>query len=293
MGALGPGLGGAFGSNLASLNPMFNSSQSLFTGRGATIANTAVAQASYITGPRSTFSIAGSYGLLHFRTPGSIDSRNALFVAGYNRTLSSRDTIGLTYGLNLFRFRHIGRSFNTHLLELDYGHRVSGRLAVGVGGGAQVNVFRSAAAGSTTSPSWIAHGSVNYNYSRNAFALSLSRYTTNGGGLLVGAATELVQFSWSRQLTRSWSGSLGPGYSRNSSLPQTRVGNTDYIYDSVHGSASLSRALGRYTTMFFTYNYQTQRSEAVPCVAGNCRTSLGRHLLGFGFDWHPRQIMID
>jgi len=45
--------------------------------------------------------------------------------------------------------------------------------------------------------------------------------------------------------------------------------------------------------MFFGYNLQTQRFQTASCVAGNCQTSLLRHVVTFGFDWHPRQIMVD
>ncbi len=293
QGSLGLDIGGAFGSNLASLSPMYNANQSIYNGRGSRVANTFVAQVQYMPSRRSTFSLTGSYGLLHFRTPGSFDSRNTLTVAGYSRSLSSRDTLGVTYALNMFRFRNIGRSFNTHIAELDYGHRVTGRLAVQAGGGAQVNVFSSAVAGSTTSPSWIAHGSINYAAPRNAFELSYGRYTTNGGGVVVGASTQLVQFSWSRQLSRHWSGSLGSGYSHNRSLPQTASSKAQFTFDSFYGSASLSRSLGRHTTMFLTYYEQNQTSEAAPCLVGNCRPSLLRHLVAVGFDWHARQITAD
>ncbi len=293
-GSLGIGLGGALGSNLSSLNSVFDPSQSLITGRGARIMNTATAQVSYIAGPRTTFTLAGSYGLMDFRTPGSIDSRNAVFVVGYNRTLTARDTIGLSYGYNIFQFRGLNASFASHFTELSYGHRITGRLAAAVGGGGQFSVFPASLAGSrTTTTSWVAHGSINYSVSRNAFGLSYSRNTTNGGGVFVGAETQYVSFNWGRRLTRNWSGSIGPGYARNQNLRQTTAGEKQFTYDSVYGNASLSRSLGRYTTMFFGYNLQTQRFQTGTCVGGNCQSSLLRHVVTFGFDWHPRQILVE
>ena len=293
-GSLGLGLGGAYGSNLSNLNPVFNPSQSLITGRGARIMNTATAEVSYSSSPRSTFTFSGSYGLLHFRTPGSIDSRNAVFVVGYDRKLTARDTIGISYGYNRFDFQNNNTSFATHFTQLSYGHRITGRLALAAGGGAQLSAFPAGLAGSsTTAVSWVANASLNYSVSRNAFALSYSRNTTNGGGVFIGAETQYLTFSWSRQLTRNWSGSLAPGYARNQNLQQTTAGRGQFTYDSVYGNANLSRALGRYTTMFLGYNLQTQRFQTAPCVAGDCRTSLLRHVVTCGFDWHPRQIMVE
>ncbi len=293
LGSLGSYLGGGMGSNLANQNPLYSSNQWLFSGRGSRIANTATAQVQLATGRHSAFSLGGSYGLLDFRSAGGIDSRNALFTAGYSRAITPRDTLGLSYGFNTLRFLHIGRSFRVHLLEMDYGHRITGKLAVQAGGGAQVSLFNNPFAGSDTSPSWIAHGAVNYNSTKNGFSLSYARYVTNGGGVLIGAYTQAVQFGWSRQLTRHLSGSLGPGFARNTNFAQTTASKGEYTYDSVYAMASLSRSLGRNTTMFLTYNWQNQRAQASACSTANCRTSLLRHLVTFGFDWHRRQLTGD
>lgn len=293
MGALGSDIGGAFGSNLTSLNPVFSPIGSLVTGRGLRIMNTAVAQVQYLAGPRSAITLGGSYSLLHFREPGFIGASNAFFHAGYSRSLTARDYFGVNYGFGLFRFQHVGQSFQVNFLQLSYGHRISGRMAMEVAAGPQVNVFKNPYVGSTTPVSWTAHSSLDYRFRRGNLGLSYSRYTTSGGGLLTGANTDQVQLSWGLELTRKWSGSLGPGYAQSRSLPQTTAAKTESTYDSIYAGASLSRRLGRYTSMFFTYNLQSQRSQTAPCLAGSCRTSQLRHLLGFGFDWHPRQMAID
>jgi hypothetical protein len=292
-GGLGLDLGGALGSNLSSLNSHFSPTGSLLAGRGSRIANTVATQIQYLAGPHSAITLAGSYGLLHFREPGFTDSRNSFFLAGYNRTLTARDSFGINYGLGLFHFQSSVPTFQTHLLQLSYGHRISGRMAMELTGGPQVAVFKRPTAGSTTPVSWSASTSLNYRVRRGDVALSYNRYTSNGGGVLSGATTDRVGVAWGLRLTRGWSGSLGPGYSHNRSLPQTTSGNSERTFDTVYAGASLSRRLGPYMTMFFTYNFQTQRSENIPCLTGDCATSLLRHLIGFGFNWHPREIMID
>jgi hypothetical protein len=207
--------------------------------------------------------------------------------------LTARDYIGIDYGFGVFQFPNQGQRFEMHSLHLSYGHRISGRMAMALAAGPQMSVFSAPLAGSTKPVAWTAQSSLDYRSRRGGVAISYVRYTTGGGGALNGAITDTVRTAWSWQLTRKWSGSLSPGYAHNRSLPQTALGNIENTFDTVYAGASLSRALGRYMTMFFTYNYQAQRAEAVPCVAGNCGTSLGRHLLRLGFDWHPRQIMID
>ena len=94
-------------------------------------------------------------------------------------------------------------------------------------------------------------------------------------------------------MTRNWSGSMGPGYARSQSLLNANSGQAQSTWDSVYANASLSRALGRYMNMFFGYNLQTQRSQAGTTMGGTAQTSMLRHVVTFGFDWHPRQIKVE
>ncbi len=293
-GGLGLDLGGAFGTNLSNLDPRFSPGQSLISGPGSRIMNVGTAQVSYTSSPRSTFTLSGSYGLLHFRTPGSINSRDAMFMAGYNRAFNARDTIGLSYGYSTFQFGDLHTSFAAHFGELTYGHRITGRLAVSAGAGVELIAVPASLAGtSRTITSWVANSSLNYTAGRNALAVTYYRYPSNGGGVSAGAQTQYVTFTWSRQLTRNWSGSMGPGYARNQTLLKANNGQAQTTWDSVYANASLSRALGRYMNMFLGYYLQTQRSQAETTLGGTAHISMLRHVVTFGFDWHPRQIMLE
>jgi len=291
-GALGPGVGGAFGSNLGTLNPALTPNESLLTSRGSCIMNSATTEIQYLAGPRSSITLGGSFGLLHFRTPGSIDSRNGNAFIGFSHTLSARDFLGFNYGFSLFKFQHIGTSFTTHQFQLSYGHRINGRMAIDVGGGPEINSIKDPVSGSSTPITLTAHGSLDFRSRRRYAALSYNRSTTNGGGLLLGATTDNIQMAWTTLLSRQWSASIAPGYSHNRSIPQTG-GHAQTTINSDYFGVNLSRMFGRYTSMFFSYNFQTQNSQATPCLAGNCRSSFLRHVVGFGFDFHPRQISVD
>src|SRR5260370_42330720 len=112
--------------------------------------------------------------------------------------------------MNVLQFHPVGESFKVHFFDFTYGHRIRGKLALDVGGGPQLAVFGSPLFGSSETWTWVGHGSVTLNKSRNAFSLTAMRYTTNGGGVLAGTIADHFQFNWSRQLSRKWSGSLGP-----------------------------------------------------------------------------------
>ncbi len=292
-GALGTSLGGAMGTNLVSLNPSFNPNQSLYSSRGDRISNVTSVSVGYVLSARSSMNVSGSYGLLHFMNAGGIDSSSPSFSFGYNRLLSARDSFGVSYGVSFFRFRHIGESFNTHSVQFEYGHRLTGRLSMEVGGGPEFSVFRITTVGSSTLTSWTAHTSVNYQRARNAFGLSFSRYASNGGGVFIGAQTNNLEFNWTRSLGRKWTGSVGPGYAYNQSFRQTTAGANQFSYNSYYIGTSLSRSLGRYMSMFITYNFEGQSLQSGSCTGGGCNASLIRHVFSFGFDWHPRQLVVD
>ena len=56
--------------------------------------------------PRSSLTLAGSYGLLHFvnDVPNSINSRQVSGQAGFNYQLNRADQIGIVYGFQDFHF---------------------------------------------------------------------------------------------------------------------------------------------------------------------------------------------
>jgi hypothetical protein len=292
-GGLGLSLGGATGSNLANLNPAFDTSGAFLTGRGSRIMNTSVVQAQYAASARSSISVAGSFSLLHFREPGFYNTKSGMVYASYSHKFTARDFVGVDYGFSLFKLQSSVPAFRSHILQISYGHQITGRLAMQVGAGPLINEFTNPVTGSSTSVSWSAVSSLQYRAHRGSLSLSYSHYTTAGGGVLAGAAADRVYASWGMRLSRKWSGTFGPGFSHNRSLPQTSAAGVQRTYDSFYGRASLSRSLGRYTTMFFSYEYQTQRENFSPCPTGACGSSLLRHVVGFGFDFHPRQLVFD
>ncbi len=292
-GGLGLSLGGATGSNLANLNPAFDRSGAFLTGRGSRLLNTSVVQVQYATSRRSSISLAGSFSLMHFREPGFYNTKSATIYAAYSHKFTPRDFVGVDYGLSLFKLGSSVAAFRSHILQISYGHQISGRLAMQVGAGPLINEFTNPVTGSSTLISWSTIGSLQYRAHRGNLGLSYSHYTTAGGGVLAGASTDWVYANWGMRLSRKWSASLGPGFSHNRSLPQTTTANTQRTYDSFYGRASLSRSLGRHATMFFSYEYQAQRDDFTPCSTGACGGSLLRHMVSFGFDFHPRQLVFD
>ncbi len=292
-GGLGMSLGGASGSNLGDVSSVFNPTGALLTGRGNRILNTSVAQAQYAFSARSSISMAGSYSILHFRSPGFTNSTSQTFFTGYSHALNARDYIGINYGFSRYQLQSSVPAFRTQFFQFSYGHRISGRLAMQLGGGPLIQQFTSPISGPATQTSWMATSSLQARARRAGLGLSYSHFTTAGGGVLSGATTDTVRANLGLPLSRKWQFSVGPGLAHNRSLPQTTVGTVKSTYNSFYGNASLSRSLGRYTSVFLTYNYQAQRSSTTPCLSTNCEAFIGRHMVGFGFDFHPKQLTFD
>jgi len=283
------GVGGRFGSNLGSWNPVFNSNQSLFTGRGSRIANSALTQIQYNASSRSSFTISGSYGLLRFREPGYIESDFGQATVGYNYAINRRDNIALTYGVSLFRYQGIDYEMNAHYAQIAYSHRVTGRVAFQMAGGPQLVIAHSGVSGKQSRASWTAHTALHYRRPRTSFEFSYAHYTSNGSGLLLGASTDQFRTSVGVRLTRNWHWSLSPGYSRNEQLRQGPTVGTASAYNSVYASTGLSRTLGRYADLSLHYVLQEQWSDARNPTGINTGSSFLRHNLGISLAWHGRK----
>ena len=51
----------------------------------------------YLTSPRGSVTLSGSYGLLNFVEPGNVDNQTTTGTIGYNYVLTRKDTIGAFY----------------------------------------------------------------------------------------------------------------------------------------------------------------------------------------------------
>ncbi len=290
----GSGLGsGGVGAPLSGLSPAFLPSQTTLTGRARRVSNTFVGEVDYTVSQRSSFTVSGSYAILHFRNPGFIDSNHAMFRAGYNYALTGRDSLAIIYGLGVFRFGSVARDINDHLVQIAYGRRITAKLALQLAAGPQITRFHNDLSRIERQLFWTAQASLLYRLRNTNVGLSYLRYVTGGSGVLAGAETNAVQGTLGRQLSRMWSGFLGLGYAQNSSLRPTGTRPAGNNYNAWYANAGLSRELGRYASLNFSYGLQLQDSDVPLCIARGCGTNLVRHQIGLGFNWSFRPIRID
>jgi hypothetical protein len=289
------GLGGIPGSSRLSMGPMVLGSlapnQSILTTRAPRVSNTVTAELQLSPSRRSSFTLSGSYGILRFVDSGFFGQETPSFRAGYNRQLTGRDTLAVDYDVSLFRYQDVSASTDIHAVQVVYGRRLTGRLAFQVGAGPQV-MLMDVGGVSDTRVSWSFSTSLDYRLAKNHLWVSYARGVTGGSGVLLGAKTDQVQFTWGRPVSRLWNASWSFGYARNQTLPGA-VWGSGRSFDSWGGGFQMSRTLGRYTQLYLRYDVQRQTAGGLGCPGPACGDVGMRHIFGIGFNFRFRPIEID
>ena len=293
---LGPG-GSLLGANgqLASL------------GQAPRITNTSVADITQALSPRSTLTLAGSFSLVHFLSESSttevnglpvtfINSQEASAQAGYTYQLSRSDQIGLLYGYQSFHYPiTISGDFRTHIVHVLYGHRISGRMDLVLGGGPQITDISSQISGNTSRLNASGQASLRYRFPLTSVALTYDRYNSSGSGFYGGAVTNLFRFTASRPFGRLWSAQGDVGYTTNSRiLPATSGTVAGQSFNYVYAGASVHRHIGRQFEGFAAYQFNNLAFDSSFCTnSRGCNRSSQRQVILFGLDWTPHPIRLD
>jgi hypothetical protein len=295
-GAFQPGLGG--GLSGGSVGGIFGPGQFGSLGQEPRITNSTVVDITESLTPRSSATLAGGYGLVHFtgsNPAGLINSHQVSMQAGYNYQLNRKDQIALVYGFQDFHFPAVaGSSLQTHIMHVMYGHRISGRMRLSLGVGPQLTMIDSPAFGSTTRLSASGRAALHYRFPRTSVALSYDRFNTNGSGFFLGAASDVVRFIASRPLSRLWTVNGDVGYSYNSRLLPTVTGVAAKTFQYLYVGGAARRQLGRNFGLFMSYQFNNLAFDNSFCATpGSCSNTSQRHVAAIGLDWHPRPIRLD
>lgn len=285
------GVGGVIGGGIGSTNVP---SQSILGGFSRRISNTALGQLQFLLGPRSSMTVSGSFGLLHFLDSGFIDSKNSNFSTGYNYALNKADNIGVVYSVGLIRFSGIAQAADFHNFHLAYGRRLTGRLAFRITGGPQFGRFTNPLSGSGSRVSWSVHNSLIYNLRSATLGLDYSHSATAGSGVLAGSDTDRISGHISRQLGRIWHGGLYFGYAHNKGIQQLNAVTVNRQVNTWHTGMTLQRPLSRSANLTFTYNLSGQSAtNPVGCIGLACGRLPLRHQFGVRISWSFGPYLLD
>jgi len=276
------------------------------------ISNMSMVDITQAFSPRNSVTLSGGYGLNDYinNSTGYVNSQQITGQLGYNRQLSRHDQIAILYAYQDFHFPRQGSgSFNSNVWQLIYGHRITGKLDLQLGGGPQWThryFFKPGSLGPPPTPATPASDSfitasgratLTYLYSsRTNLNLMYSHSANAGSGLLAGANTDAMRLALSHTLTRRWSMTTDTGYSyskRVLNFTTTQAGNAS-SYRYWYAGSALRYQLARHVGTFADYQYDSIGFASGICVPGKpCNTGYGRHVGLIGLDWTPSPIRLE
>ena len=287
-----PGIGGDLGAQLSGLQISYVPSQSIYSAIGPRYSNAFVTQIGYSISRRSRLTLAGSYGVLHFTEPGSIDTYDAVLGAGYSFELSRYDTVGVVYRFTAYHFTDSPEAFGDHTVQLAYGRKITGRLAMQLFGGPEITEFRVPLGTSTRRVTGAGAANLTYGVSeQTSLSLGYTHGMSGGSGVLTGAVTDQIEGSLDHQLSRLWRGGVHFGYARNTSLAQSGSQNFPN-FDNWYAGANLERPIGRSMHVNFAYTANIESSNLPISTIGVPKTSFTMHQITLEFGWHARPLVI-
>jgi len=287
------------------------------------ISNVSLADITETLTPKSAVTAAGGYAITRFYgndpVTGLAYLNNSQVSAqvGYNRLLTKKTQIALVYGYQGFDFSSVGTAFHSNLVQVMYGHRITGRMDFLAGAGPQFTNI-----GVACQPANLGidpHCSLNqnfqvvgtipdfrigvagrarlrYQFPHTSVSALYERYETSGSGLFAGAETDLARLRVERPLSRVWNAFADLGYSRNSRL-QAATGSAGLaakVYNLGFAGVGVHRSFGRDFHGFATYQFNELSLDHSYCgSAPSCSRISNREVITIGLDWTPRPIRID
>lgn len=299
---------------------------------GTQITNMGIVDVTQYLSPRSAVVLTGGFGITDFLTTPKtsfcpsgancyFNSQEAMGQAAYNRQISRHDQIGVIYVYQELHFPGTtAGSLKVDMWQLEYGHRISGKLDLLLGGGPEwVHRIQSQEEFLGVAPTGLpcinpspllpcvnvkssfitASGQVSLRYRVSAltnFSVTYLRFISSGSGFFGGAKTDTGRFNINHMFGRHWTVLADTGFSHNSALlGATSVAagaSTSYSYWYL--GAAAHRRLGRHFGLFGSYQFNTFAFGS-SCTAGGggCGASYGRNVLLFGLNWTPQPIRLD
>jgi len=282
-----PGIGGSPGGALPSLQGSYVPNQSIYTAVGPRYSNAFVTQIGYRTSPRSSLTLVGSSGILHFTESGNIDTNDVIASAGYNYEVSRNSTIGVLYRFSAYHFVGQPQAIGDHAVQFAYGRKITGRIALQLFGGPEITQLRVPIG---TSDQYISgSGAANLIYTvteRTDLSTGYTHGVSGGSGVFSGAISDQVQGSLVHQMSRQWRGAIQFGYSRNGPISQSGAQNSPR-YSSWFGGANLQKALGRSARISLAYTAYLENSSVAAPSAGYTQ-----HQVALEIGWHTLPFVI-
>ena len=279
--------------------------QSLFNAVGPRVSNNLTSQALYQLTARASVNVSGTYGIQRFVDAGNIDSNNYGASIGYNYQINKTDTIGVVYRYNRYSYTGEGETIDDNVINLAYGKKITGRLALQLFGGPDISTFNITGSvpgapvgtptGTTRNVTASGGGNLSYGFNRGTFGVSYNRGVTAGSGVFAGSETDQFSGNVSHLLGRVWHAQANVGYARNKALNSSSIviPGSQSSYNSVYFGLGAGRSFGPSANFSIAYsaNLQTQ-GVATGCVGSFCNGEYTQHQITMNFQWKTRPLVL-
>jgi hypothetical protein len=270
---------------LAAVQPSLNPLGTVLTGFARQVNDLSSAEVDYSVSRRTTLTLSGSYQLLDFLTSGYLSSHTVSGRAGYNYALNSKNTFALLSEYDSTSYSGTTSRFDSSLIEMSFGRKITGRLAFQVAAGPELTSFHNFGASNAQQLSWSVSSSLTRETPRTDYFVSYLRAVTPGSGVNFGSHTNTVTGSVSRRFAESWSGSINGGYAANTALvPSIIFAST---FKNWFAGANLGKQVGRHLSLGLSYQYQRQIVGSGACPVLSCGVVPAYQVFGVTMHWHP------
>lgn len=288
-----PGVGGSLGATIPSLSNGAVPNQSIFSTNGPVYSNVGALQATYSISPRSSITVAGSYGILRFGESGNIASDTASGSLGYNYKISAKDTIGVVYRFSNYHYQGLAQAYGDHYADFAYDRRITGRLALQLLAGPEITTYRIPIGTESQKIGFNASANVTYGTHNGGISAGYNHSLSGGSGVLTGSNLDQVNFSGSRRLSRVWSGNVNFGYAHNASLASSGQSNS-LNYNSWFGGAGLNRSIGHNVFLGLSYTAYLSKNSLSGCTGTGCSSNYAvQHSVNVSLQWHSRPFVLE
>jgi hypothetical protein len=275
------------------------------------IANTVIADMVQSITPRTAVTLAGGFSNAHFYDDANllVNSDQTTVQGGFSHLLSRHDQVGAIYGYQLFRFPQItGGQIQNHIVNLRWGHTITGRLSLIVGAGPQYTVVQLDYPTPFEQKQWSANGRVQLRYKlrRTAFVLAYEKYVSSGSGFYTGADSQVARLGMKHSISRTVDFFGDLGYSHNKRLGTINnllipfLGAAGEHYDEGFAGAVVRKHFGRVFDFFVAYRFgeigfdvQQDMLCGIQGLTGPCGRISSRNSGTIGVEWHPTPKRIE
>ncbi len=286
-----PGAGGTTGPVIPGMGNNYVPNQSIYNAVGPRYSNAPVVQLTYATSPRGSITMSASYGTLDFVQSGNVDNQSTTATVGYNYLLNRQDTIGAFYRFSAYHFSGQPDAYGNHSVNIAYGKKLTGRLALQLYGGPSFTTSRVSTNGNTMTYGVNLGASLVLGIHNGGLSLSYNHGISGGSGVLAGSDVDQLNFGVNHKLGRVWTGQVNMGYAHNTPI-QGFGPSISQTYNTWNFGGGVNRPLGQQATFGIAYNATVSTYSSSGCTGSSCPPNQTYNYITINFQWHARPLIL-